>query len=546
VAPAEREVLDRKLEGLAIADRVVFTGFVPDEVLVPLYQVADLFVFPSLYEGFGLPVAEAIACGTPVAFSRIPVLAELLDEPAAQFDPGDPHSIAEVLGRCLSDKDLRARLRAAKLPRSATWPSVAERTVEAYEAVAAVGRRPGRRRRTARIAFVTPLPPQRSGVADDSYRLIAALANHVQIDAFADGETQKGRAPAGIRVLGASNFHPAEAIVGEYAQVFYCLGNSEYHAGALELLRQRSGVVIAHDVRLSGLYGWIAACRPDLLPDGFAAALQDMYGERLPQRLGSPYGIDFWEANRHGILMAREAISLSEAFLVHSTHAAQLARLDASSGDDYKVEVIPFRFPSPDDLMPAENEDTPGALIVGTFGFVSPVKQTDRLVEAWPHVVEEIPRAELAIVGSDGGSGEAARLSDLADALGISDHVFQTGDVDQPTLHRWIARSALAVQLRAGSNGETSASVAWCLASGTPTLVTAIGSARELPRDAVVKVDQGVTPRRLADTIIELLRDASRRASLSRAGKAVARQNSYERAASLLYKRYVERHRRVG
>jgi glycosyltransferase involved in cell wall biosynthesis len=226
VLAAEREVLDRKLEGLAIADRVVFTGFVADDVLVSLYQAADLFVFPSLYEGFGLPVAEAIACGTPVAFSRLPVLGELLDEPAAQFDPHDPRSIADVLARCLSDADLQARLRAAKLPRWATWRSVADRTVEAYEAVAAVGRRPRRLRSRPRVAFVSPLPPQRSGVADDSYRLIAALANHVEIDAFADGETQKGHAPPGVRVLGASNFHAAEAIACEYDKVFYCLGNS--------------------------------------------------------------------------------------------------------------------------------------------------------------------------------------------------------------------------------------------------------------------------------------------------------------------------------
>ena len=109
VLPAEREVLDRKLDELGISDRVVFTGFVSDENLASLYQATGLFVFPSLYEGFGLPVAEAIACGAPVAVSRIAALTELIDEPAAQFDPRDPRSIAEVITRCLSDVDLLGR-----------------------------------------------------------------------------------------------------------------------------------------------------------------------------------------------------------------------------------------------------------------------------------------------------------------------------------------------------------------------------------------------------------------------------------------------------
>ena len=66
VLPHERTVLDAQLRRLGVADRVRFPGFVPDEDLLRLYQAAELFVFPALYEGFGLPIAEAIASGTPV------------------------------------------------------------------------------------------------------------------------------------------------------------------------------------------------------------------------------------------------------------------------------------------------------------------------------------------------------------------------------------------------------------------------------------------------------------------------------------------------
>ena len=538
VLPAERALLDRRLADLRIGDRVLFTGFVPDDVLVALYQSTDLFVFPSLYEGFGLPVAEAMACGAPVAVSHMPVLTELIAEEAAQFDPRDPRSIAASLTRCLTDDDLRRRLRAAELPPSASWRSVADRTAAAYREVEAAGRR-RRHRPRKRVAFVTPLPPQRSGVADDSFHLIAALAEHCDVEAVADG-TQSGSGPPGVKVVAAKHFGAAEGIARGYDRVFYCMGNSEFHAGALELLRRRPGVVLAHDVRLSGLYGWAARERPELVPRGFMAALRSMYGRRLPSGVGSKHGIDFWEAERHGVLMAREVIASSEAYLVHSEHAAQLARLDAGPEDAGKVQVIPFRYPSPAAVRADASAANgfPGP-VVGTFGLVSPVKQTEKLLEAWILVAAELPTATLAVVGAESGIGELERLRERTEELGIANRVVTTGDVDEPTFQTWMARSGVAVQLRAASNGETSAVVAQLLAAGVPTIVTALGSAREIPEDAVVRVDRDVAPRGLADEIIALLRDPERRSKLSAAGKRVARDNSYARAGRLLYERFV-------
>jgi glycosyltransferase involved in cell wall biosynthesis len=538
IAPSTRAELDRTLQRLGISERVVFAGFVPDDLLVALYQSTALFVFPSLYEGFGLPVAEAIACGAPVAASRIGAIAELVQEPAAQFDPRDPRSIAVVLARCLSDVELNKRLAAMRLPPSASWASVADRTAAAYAEVAATGRR-RRRRRRPRVAFVTPLPPQRSGVADDSYHLVEALSKYVDVDAVADGDAQSGIAPAGVRVFGTRNFTTADPLAGSYDQVFYCLGNSRFHVGALQLLRDRPGVVIAHDVRLSGLYGQIAADRPDLLPHGFEGLLGDMYGDRLPPGVGSQGRLDLWEANRHGVLMAREAIAHSEAFLVHSNHAAQLARLDAAPEDEHKIEVIPFRFPPPDESR-VELAGLEG--VVGTFGLVSPAKQTEKLLEAWTFVTAELPAARLAIVGSEAEPGASASLGRVAERLELGDKVVQTGDVDEPVFQDWITRATIAVQLRAASNGESSAVVAQTLAAGLPTIVTDIGASRELPDSAVVKVHRDITPRRLADEIIGLLREPRRRARLSKAGCELAAEHSCERVAKLLYERHILNH----
>jgi glycosyltransferase involved in cell wall biosynthesis len=110
LADEERELLEGRASELGVGARVHFTGFLPDADLVLLYQATHLFVFPSLYEGFGLPIAEAQACGAPVVASRSSSLGELVPQEEALFNPFDPASIEAALERALTDGALRMRL----------------------------------------------------------------------------------------------------------------------------------------------------------------------------------------------------------------------------------------------------------------------------------------------------------------------------------------------------------------------------------------------------------------------------------------------------
>ncbi len=100
------------VERLGLSDRVIFPDFFADEDLPALYAGATVFVYPSLYEGFGLPVAEAMACGAPVVCSHASSLPEVAGDAALYFDPRDVGALAETLRRVLSDAALRADLRA--------------------------------------------------------------------------------------------------------------------------------------------------------------------------------------------------------------------------------------------------------------------------------------------------------------------------------------------------------------------------------------------------------------------------------------------------
>jgi glycosyltransferase involved in cell wall biosynthesis len=118
---------------------VRFFGFVPDETLAALYRLASVFVFPSLYEGFGLPPLEAMASGTPVITSNVSSLPEVVGDAAVLIDPYRSDSIASAMERVLSDAQLRGDLRARGLQRARefSWDHTARRVRAIYDEVLA-------------------------------------------------------------------------------------------------------------------------------------------------------------------------------------------------------------------------------------------------------------------------------------------------------------------------------------------------------------------------------------------------------------------------
>jgi len=128
----------RVVEQFRLMDHVISLEEVTPDDLVFLYNAARLFVFPSLYEGFGFPPLEAMACGTPVVSSNTSSLPEVVGNAALTVDPRDEVALAEAIWRGLTDETLRSNLRAAGLRQAASfsWHTTVEQTLEVYRKAA--------------------------------------------------------------------------------------------------------------------------------------------------------------------------------------------------------------------------------------------------------------------------------------------------------------------------------------------------------------------------------------------------------------------------
>ncbi|NOX96952.1 MAG: glycosyltransferase family 4 protein [Nitrospirae bacterium] len=125
----------KEVKKLKLENRVIFTGYVPDEDIVLFYNCAGLFIYPSLYEGFGLPVLEAMACGTPVITSNRSSLPEIAGDASKLIDPENGEEIAQALYEVLIDDRLRLQMSEKGLERAKLfcWEKTAQRTLKVYE-----------------------------------------------------------------------------------------------------------------------------------------------------------------------------------------------------------------------------------------------------------------------------------------------------------------------------------------------------------------------------------------------------------------------------
>jgi glycosyltransferase involved in cell wall biosynthesis len=502
---------------------IVCLGYVPDEDLRLLYGACSLFVFPSLHEGFGLPILEAMVGGAPVIGSNCASIPEIIDREDALFDPREPRDIAKRLAAVLANSELRENLKSwgHQRAKTFTWEACARRALQAFESLHAdrtsrLAMMPCRTsRRRPLLAFVAPLPSQRTGIADYSARLLPNLARYYEIICIVDQpEVTDVRITAEFAIR---DIHWFENNAERFERILYQFGNSAFHKHMFRLLDQNPGVVVLHDFYLGGILNWMSVT--GYAPEIFTEALYVSHGFSGLQK----HQLNGREASKEAFPCNAAVLRGSIGTIVHSDHAIALAHSWYDGGIPVVMRSVPFL------PMAPEVKDRPDArvrlglpetaFVVCSFGFLAPTKLNDRLLESWlasPLAGDET--CFLIFVGENYGGEYGKRLLERIAGSEAAFRIQITGYVQESQYREYLAAGDLAVQLRGASKGETSAAIFDCLSSGVPLVINAHGSAAELPDDAVMKLGEFFTDEALSAALKRLRADSDLRRALAARG----------------------------
>lgn len=524
-----------------IKGNIVFTGYVDERSLIALYNLCKAFVFPSWHEGFGLPALEAMACGKAVIASNISSLPEVIGCSDALFNPFDTSSIRDKLGQVLEDEDFRLALEKHSLVQAKkfSWDESAKLAIGELEKLHLrhIGDLSKRSRMSLRprLAYVSPIPPDSSGIANYSVELLPELSRYYEIDIVV--EQKSASSPAMIANYQVQTCNWFRDNSEKYDRIIYHFGNSHYHRYMLELIQDIPGLVVLHDFYLSGLVSHMELA--SIVPGYWQRELYRSHGYQAIYDFVNNSELREIEDNypcNLGVLQAAEGV------IVHSQFSSNLANkwYGDSAGEDWACIPL-LRTPAIVGVDRRKSARTALGMtednfVVCSFGLLGPSKLNHRLLSAWlssPLAKDE--RCKLIFVGQnfDGSYGDDLRNSIIAS--GLSDRIIITGWVDGEAFNQYLRSADLSVQLRTSSRGETSAAVLDCMNYGLATIVNANGSMAELPGDGVFQLPDVFTDEQLSEALTVLWKDEFARQALGARAREIIHDHHSPRSCAELY-----------
>ena len=310
-----------------------------------------------------------------------------------------------------------------------------------------------------KVAYYSPLPPSRSGIADYSTLLLPALQQRVEVVLAQPGK----RAPSADVAL-------------------YQVGNDpDAHGWILDALQERPGVVVLHEYVLHHLIAGTTIGRGN--GRGYLDAMERELG--VAGRLLGLGVLDnllplLWETQPERFPLSGVVLDRATGLIVHSHYVGARAREAGYGGPLWQVShpVWPMGAVAPAD-------DVSGDPLIGCFGFLNMNKRIPQLLEAFAALRRERPGARLLLVGA---AGERFDVERRLERLGIVDGVERLDYVPEERMWSLMAACDVLVNLRYPTMGETSGSVIRGLALGKPLVVSDVGWFSELPDDVVLKV----------------------------------------------------------
>ena len=507
-----------------------FLPRVSDEELAVLYRDAACVVVPSKDEGFSIPVIEGMCAGTPVLASRIPAHHELIEKDEFMFDPAEPNELAGLVDRVLSEPGFRngivqdqgrrwQRFRGDDIARR-FWARMEEQASARIAAPLVGGRRP-------RVAFLGPLPPDRSGVADYTAATFKEFGKLADIHAFTP--TEKAPVPEGAASVGPISALPY--LTGEFDRVVGVMGNSHFHTAVYELLMRRGGACIEHDNRLLGFYCFHVS----------RGRARELAEAELDRQL-APGELDSWladEANLKATLLGELALACQPMF-VHSRGTARILRERIGVESQYLPFSI-YREWTADELTPRAKDlarirlgISRDEIAIVSAGYVAAAKAPLDCIWALDMLRGWGVRAKLYFIGDM--ATDRMPLLQLCEELGLLRFVrFMPGYVSEEQYRDYLKAADVGLQLRTHLLGGLSGALLDCIAIGLPTVANEdLCASMEAP-GYIFPVPDRPSPVLIAEALVAAVesRGASREREAER--KLYCEQHSFRSYARRLY-----------
>jgi glycosyltransferase involved in cell wall biosynthesis len=496
-----QELISYSIECGLLADDVSFTGYVSEEELVQLYNLTSLFVFPSWHEGFGLPVLEAMKCGSVVISSNCSSLPEVINFNEVLFDPYDVGDITNKINLALSDLDLRERFKkhAKEQVKLFSWENTAKR---ALAEITSLHKDDGSSKlievNKLRLAFVAPLPPIKSGISYYSYLVIKEIEKFYNVTVVVDNEENNiFDFPKDIKIIGYNLFNSSYK---SYERVIYQFGNSECHAYMYALCQKIPGIVVLHDFYLSGLVNWMSHRGKSKVV--FENELKYSHSA-LMLRNKHKNLVEYYPCNKR---IVDSAIGV----IVHSQYSLDLADEWLGSLYSKKWKTIPLLLDpnrvSEDKAASRQKLSIPNdVFITTTYGHLGSTKMNLELLEAWNS--SECAKSEkswLIFAGELVNSSYQEKFQAEISKSQFRNRIIITGWLDDDSYRQYLSATDIAVQLRTRSRGETSAAVLDCMSEGKPLIVNMNGSSKYLDDSVCFKINDSFKDKELTDIIDKL------------------------------------------
>jgi glycosyltransferase involved in cell wall biosynthesis len=517
---------------LGVLDKLVLTGYVDEDELVALYRGASVFFFPSRYEGFGLPVLEALACGLPVVTTRISSIPEIIGDLAYYCSADDPKDMALALKKALDEgaNDQSRRQESIQRAREFTWAKTAAnynklftQTLLAPKNLDAL--------KPYKVAYVSPWPPQRSGIANYSFEIVRHLKEFVDNTLYVDNHQECNADSFGLPI---QNIASLSTDIKRYDCIVYHIGNNtKFHKDIYRMAWQYPGIVVLHELNI----------HPFLAESFLGTADEHLYADALSEGYGQQ-GVSSYKSVKFSgappeiwkFPMSHALAKRSVATIVHSEWVKQ--QLQGIEN----VFVIPLgeAIKTSSGVREADRElrerfgILPDKFLIATFGFINGLKRIPKILEAIKILLDMGYPIQFFIGGDLIDS--SLRLEDKIQSLGISKNVIISGYLSDADFEACLRLSDIVLNLRCPSMGESSAALMKTLAYGKACLVSNYQQFAELPNSVCWKVDIGeLEVPQIVAYLKELMRNPAARKQLGKNAAFFVENYSSSEIAAQLY-----------